>query len=81
MPDLNPAPVIVAKVLQRLAERPFEPFVLVRSNRSRREVATPDPCTVQHFSRRINVDHDDGSFVTINALHLAPIELLPKPAA
>lgn len=81
MADLTPATVIVAQVLQRLAERPFEPFVLVLSNGYRHEVPTPDHCTVQRFSRRINVDHDDGSFVTINALHVAQIELLHKPAA
>jgi hypothetical protein len=81
MADLNPATVIVAEVLQRLAERPFAPFVLVLSNGSRHAVPTPDHCTVQRFSRRINVDHDDGSFVTINALPIAQIELLHKPAA
>ncbi len=81
MPDLNPATVIVAEIFQRLAERPFEAFVIVLSNGSRHEVPTADHCTVQRFSRRINVDHDDGSFVTINALHVAQIELLHKPAA
>jgi hypothetical protein len=44
-------------------------------------VPTPDHCTVQRFSRRVNVDHDDGSFVTINPLHIAHIELLHRPAA
>jgi hypothetical protein len=81
MPDPNPATVIVAELLQRLAEKPFEPFVLVLSNGSRHDVPTPDHCTVQRFSRRVNVDHDDGSFVTINPLHIAQIELLHKPAA
>ena len=81
MPDPNPATLIVAEVLQRLAQRPFEPFVIVLSNGSRQVVPTPDHCTVQRFSRRVNVDHDDGSWVTINALHIAQVELLHKPAA
>ena len=81
MADPNPATVIVAEVLNGLGGRPFEPFVIVLPNGSRHEVPTPDHCTVQRFSRRINVDHDDGSFVTINALHIAQIELLHKPAA
>jgi hypothetical protein len=81
MPDSNPATVIVAELIHRLGERPFEPFVIVLSNGSRHVVPTPDHCTVQRFSRRVNVDHDDGSFVTINPLHIAYIELLRKPAA
>lgn len=81
MSDLNPATVIVAELLQRLAERPFEPFVIVLSNGSRHEVPSPDHCTVTRFSRRVTIDHDDGSFVTINSLHIAQIELLHKPAA
>jgi hypothetical protein len=81
MSEQNPATLIVAEVSRRLAERPFEPFVIVLSNGSRHVVPTPDHGTVQRFSRRINVDHDDGSWVTINALHIAHIELLHKPAA
>ena len=81
MSDPNPATVIVAELLNRLGDRPFEPFVIVLSNGSRHEVPTPDHCTVQRLSRRVNVDHDDGSFVTINALHIAQIEQLHKPAA
>lgn len=81
MADPNPATVIVAELLQQLAERPFVPFVLVLSNGSRHEVPSPDHCTVTRFSRRITVDHDDGSFVTINPLHIAQIELLHRPAA
>jgi hypothetical protein len=81
MPDPNPATAIVAELILRLAERPFVPFVIVLSNGSRHAVPTPDHCTVQRFSRRVNVDHDDGSFVTINSLHIAHLELLHKPAA
>ena len=81
MPDLNPAVVIVAELLQRLAQRPFEPFIIVLSNGYRHPVPTPDHCTVQRFSRRVNVDYEDGSFVMINPLHIAQIELLHKPAA
>jgi hypothetical protein len=80
MSDPDPATLIVAEVSRRLAERPFEPFVIVLSNGSRHVVPTADHCTVQRFSRRINIDHDDGSWVTINALHIAHIELLHKPA-
>lgn len=81
MPDPRPANVVIAELLRRLSERPFEPFVIVLSNSSRHEVPTPDHCTVQRFSRRINVDRDDGSFVMINPLHVAQIELLHNPAA
>jgi len=81
MPDPKPATVIVAELLQRLAERPFERFVIVLSNGSRHQVPSPDHCTVTRFSHRVNVDHDDGSFVTINPLHIAQIELLDRPAA
>jgi hypothetical protein len=81
MADPNPSTVVVAELLHRLSERPFEPFVIVLSNGSRHEVPTADHCTVQRFSRRVNVDHDDGSFVTINPLHISQIELLHNPAA
>jgi len=81
MADSNPTTVIIAEVIRRLAERPFEPFAIILSNGSRHEVPTPDHCTVQRFSRRINVDHDDGSWVTINALHITHIEQLHRPAA
>ena len=81
MPDPNPTTVIVAELLQRLGERPFAPFVIVLSNGSRHEVPSHEHCTVTRFSRRISVDHDDGSFVTINPLHIAHIALLHKPAA
>ena len=81
MADPNPATVIIVELLNRLGERPFEPFVIVLSNGSRHEVPTPDHCTVQRLSRRVNVDHDDGTFVTISPLHIAQIELLHKPAA
>lgn len=81
MPDLNPATVIIGELLERLSARPFIPFVIVLSNNSRHEVPTPDHCTIARISRRVLVDHDDGSFVTINALHIAQIEQLHKPAA
>ena len=81
MPEPNSATVIVAELLQRLAGRPFEPFIIVLSNGSRHEVPSPDHCTVARLSRRVTVDHDDGSFVLINPLHIAQIELLHKPAA
>ena len=81
MPDPNPTMVIVAELLQRLEERPFAPFVIVLSNGSRHEVPSHEHCTVTRFSRRITVDHDDGSFVNIQPLHVAHIELLHRPAA
>jgi len=77
----NPITVIVAELLQRLEERPFAPFVIVLSNGSRHEVPSREHCTVTRFSRRITVDHDDGSFVAVNPSHIAHIELLHKPAA
>jgi DUF917 family protein len=81
MAEMNPITVVIAELLQRLGERPFEPFVIVLSNGSRHVVPTPDHCTITRFSRRVTVDHDDGSFVTINPLHIAQIELLHNPAA
>ena len=81
MPDPNPTSVIVAELLQRLAKQPFAPFVIVLSNGSRHEVPSHEHCTVTRFSRRVTVDHDDGSFVTVNPLHIAHIALLHKPAA
>ncbi|MBM3854609.1 MAG: hypothetical protein FJ399_15910 [Verrucomicrobia bacterium] len=81
MPDLSPATVIVAELLQRRADQPFAPFVIVLSHGSRHEVPSSDHCTVTRFSRRGTVDPDDGSFVTINPLPIAQIELLHQPAA
>ena len=81
MADPYPTTVVLAELIQRLGEKPFAPFVIVLSNGSRHPVPTPDHCTVQRFSRRVNVDHDDGTFVTINPLHIAQIELLHRPAA
>ena len=76
MPDLDPVTVVIAELIHRLNERPFTPFVIVLSNGSRHHVPTADHCTVQRFSRRVNIDHEDGSFVVINPLHIAQIELL-----
>lgn len=81
MADLDPFDVAIAELLQRLAQHPFAPFVIVLSNGSRHAVPTADHCTVARFSRRVNVDHDDGSFVVINPLHIAQIGLLHRPAA
>lgn len=74
--ELNPATVIIVEVLNRRRASPVEPFVIVLSNRSRHEVPTPDHGGVQRFSRRANVDHDDGSLVTIDALRIAKIQLV-----
>ena len=81
MQDPNPATVIIAELSRRLGEKPFEPFVIVMSNGSRHEVPTPDHCTVAKLSRRVTVDHDDGSFVVLNAVQINQIELLQNPAA
>ena len=81
MPETDPVTVITAELIQRLRQQPFEPFVIVLSNGSRHDVPTSDHCTVTRFSRRVSVDHDDGSFVMINPLHIAHIEALQRPAA
>jgi hypothetical protein len=81
MAVFNPATVVIAELSQRLARQPFQPFVIVLSNGSRHEVPSPDHCTVARISRRVTVDHDDGTFVMINPLHIAQIELLHESAA
>ena len=81
MPDPDPSTVVIAELLQRLAAHPFEPFVIILSNGTRHQVPSREHCTVARISRRVTVDHDDGSFVMINPLHIAHIELLHKPAA
>jgi hypothetical protein len=81
MPDIDPVAVIIADLKRRIEAQPFEPFIIVLSNGSRHEVPTSDHCTVARISRRVTVDHDDGSFVLVNPLHVAQIELLHRPAA
>ena len=81
MNEANPATIIIAELIRRLGEQPFQPFVLVMSNGTRHEVPTPDHCTVARISRRVTVDRDDGSFEFVNPIQINQIELLHKPAA
>jgi hypothetical protein len=81
MPDADPITVVIADLKRRIEAQPFEPFVIVPSNGSRHEVPTSDHCTVARISRRVAVDRDDGSFIMVNPLHVAQIELLHRPAA
>ena len=80
MPDSNPVTLVVAEIIARLTESGFEPFTIVMSDGSRHDVPSVDHCTVSRLLRRITIEHDDGSLVFVNPLHVIKLERL-KPAA
>ena len=81
MPNTDPVTVMLADITQRLQARPFQPFVLKLSDGTRHKVPTSDHCTVSRLSRRLTVDHDDGSFVAISALHVTQLGQLRRKSA
>jgi hypothetical protein len=75
MPD--PTTNIVAKIMARLAEREFRPFVIMLSDGTRHDIPTRDHCTVTRLLRRIELERDDGTITHINPLHITKLEVLP----
>jgi len=74
MNEQNPVTSIVAELLDRLHKQPFEPFDIVLSNGTRHRVPTVDHLIVTRILRRVVLEFDDGTFVTINPLHVASLE-------
>ena len=66
--------MIVAELLDRLHQQPFEPFVIVLANGTRHRVPTVDHLNITRILRRVALEFDDGSFLTINPLHVASLE-------
>ena len=61
-------------IRQHLSVRPFEPFVIVTSGGTRYRVPTAEHADVHPRGNRAVVWFDDGSSVTVAALHIAAIE-------
>ena len=78
MNDQNPVTLIVAQLLERLHREPFEPFDIVLSNGARHRVPTVDHLNITRILRRVSLEFDDGSFLTINPLHVASLEPAKK---
>jgi len=74
MSEQNPHTLIVGELLERLHHRPFKPFDIVLSHGARHHVPTADHLTIPRIVRRVLLDFDDGSFATINPLHIASLE-------
>jgi hypothetical protein len=54
--------------------RPFDPFTVVTSGGSRYEVASPEHVSTNPQRTRVVVYFDDGTLVTMPALHIASVE-------
>ena len=80
MPESNPATLVVAEMMARLRESGFEPFTIVLTDGSRLDIPSADHFTVSRLLRRVTVEHDDGSVIFVNPLHVIKLERL-KPAA
>lgn len=80
MPDSNPGTLVVAEIMARLSESGFEPFAIVLTDGSHLDIPSADHCTVSRLLRRVTVEHDDGSVIFVNPLHVIKLERL-KPAA
>jgi hypothetical protein len=80
MADANPVTVVIAELLARLDHAGFEPFTIVMTDGSRHDVPSADHCSVSRLLRRITVEHDDGSIVFVNPLHIIKLES-HRPAA
>jgi len=74
----TPQTVLFAKVRSRLNRTPFEPFRIVTTSGRAYPVPTADHAVVGPISRMIHIAEDDGCEVDIHALHVAPIEPLPR---
>ncbi|MBI4623534.1 MAG: hypothetical protein HY736_10000 [Verrucomicrobia bacterium] len=83
MPERNPDPttVILAELMQRLADTPYIPFTIVMSNGDRHEVPTADHLTITRLLRRVELETDEPRIIGINPLHVATIERAGRPAA
>ena len=83
MAERNPDPttVILAELMQRLADTPFVPFTIVMSNGDRHEVPTADHITITRLLRRVELETDEPRIIDINPLHVATIERAGRPAA
>jgi len=76
--DFAPQTVMFAKIRERLAQMPFEPFRLVTTSGKSYAVPTSDHASTLGVLRIISVARDDGSSVDLHALHVAAIEPLPR---
>jgi hypothetical protein len=70
--DKNMAIVDEIRRLQNL--RPFDPFTVVTSGGNRYDVASPVHASTNPQGSRVVVYFDDGTLVTMPALHIASVE-------
>lgn len=78
MPD--PTTTIVGEIIARLGQPNFQPFAILLADGTRHDIPSRDHCVVTPLLRRIELEHDDGTIVHINPLHITKLEL-SKPAA
>jgi len=72
---------MIADRRQRLATRPFEPFLIITSSGQRYRIATSEHAAVNPRGNRLIIWFDDGSSVDISGLHIAALEKEPATAA
>jgi len=65
---------MIADMRQHLNAGPFEPFFIVTSSGNRYRVATADHADINPQGNRVIVWFEDGSSVTLAALHLVALE-------
>ena len=78
-PDAGaPQTVLFAKVRERLARIPFEPFRIVTTSGRAYKVPTADHAGTLPVLRLIHIANDTGGEVNIHAIHISAIEPLPR---
>jgi len=65
---------MIADIRQRLANRPFEPFLIITSSGHRYRIATAEHAAVNPRGSRVVIWFDDGSGVEISGLHIVALE-------
>jgi hypothetical protein len=71
---------MIADVRHNLQAVPFEPFAIITSSGHRYVVPTADHASINPPGSRFVIWFDDGSSVTLSALHIAALEkLAPGP--
>jgi hypothetical protein len=65
---------MVHDIRQLLDTRPFQPFSIVTSAGKQYRIPTADHAGVNPTGSRVVIWFDDGSGVTISALHIASLE-------
>jgi hypothetical protein len=71
---------MIEDVRRHLVSRPFEPFAIVTSSGHRYSVPTSEHAATSPRGNRLVIWFDDGSGVTLSALHITAIEKIAAGA-